>query len=695
MKFLPYCLRISGCLTFLLNLLFAQPNAKNVSQLKIMPIPQEIKQSGEKFHLAADFSLVMNGKGHPRLYRAVTRFLRRLSDRTGLFFSQDFITQAQPGTTGAFLITCERAGIVKLGEDESYQLNITHDSIHLNAKTDIGAMHGLETLLQLIMSDQQGYYFPTLQINDAPRFPWRGLLIDISRHFMPPEVIKRNLDGMAALKMNVLHWHLVDDQGFRVESKIFPKLHEKGSDGLYYTQQQIREIIQYADDRGIRVMPEFDVPAHATSWLVGYPELGSAPGPYAVERTWGIHDPVLNPANEKVYHFLDKFFGEMAMLFPDEYMHIGGDENNGKHWDANAEIQAFMQKNNIADNHALQSYFNRRVLKILTRHHKKMIGWDEIFHPDLPKNAVIHSWRGQASLVKAAQQGYQAILSNGYYIDLIQPASFHYLNDPAPANSPLTDTQKRNILGGEATMWAEMVSTETIDSRIWPRTAAIAERLWSPQSVNNVEDMYRRLARISFLLEEHGLTHLSNYEMMLRRLTDNRDINALKTLVDIVEPVKIYTRHRQGVKYTATSPLTRVVDAARPESMTARKFAQMVDSLIADPNFANGYQISDMLKNWKHNHRKLLPVIQSSPILRELESLSADMETVAEFGLNAGKYYTSGVRPSEMWIERTLELLEKTKQPRGQVELMIVDPVIKMVKAVAGEKEKMEVGSEK
>ncbi len=682
MKVLQQRLMIIGCLLILTGLLIAQPKAVNVPQLKIMPIPKEIRQSGEKFRLTVNFSLRVNGKCHPRLYRAATRFLRRLSGRTGLFFQQDFITAQTPGKKGAFLIRCNRPGKVKLREDESYQLTITQDRIQLQAETDIGALRGLETLSQLLQIDQKGYYFPTLQIDDAPRFPWRGLLIDISRHFMPPEVIKRNLDGMAALKMNVLHWHLVDDQGFRVESKTFPKLHEKGADGFYYTQQQIREIIQYADDRGIRVMPEFDVPAHATSWLVGYPGLGSAPGPYAIERTWGIHDPVLNPANEKVYHFLDKFFKEMAALFPDEYMHIGGDENNGKQWDANADIQAFMKKKDIADNHALQSYFNRRVLKILTKHHKKMIGWDEIFHPDLPRDAVIHSWRGQESLVNAARQGYQAILSNGYYIDLIQPASFHYLNDPIPQNSPLNDAQKRNILGGEATMWAEMVSPETIDSRIWPRTAAIAERLWSPRSVNDVDDMYRRLARISFLLEEHGLTHIKNYEMMLRRLTNNQDVTALKTLVDIVEPVKIYTRHRQGVKYTATSPLTRVVDAARPESMTARRFARLIDSLIADPNFANGYQISDMLKTWKHNHRKLLPVIQTSPILREIESLSADLETAAEFGLNAKKYYTSGVLPSEMWIKRTLSLLEKARRPRGQVELMIVDPVIKLVKAV-------------
>ena len=160
-----------------------------------------------------------------------------------------------------------------------------------------------------------------------------------------------------------------------------------------------------------------------------------------------------------------------------------------------------MKENDIPDNHTLQSHFNQRILQILTKHGKKMIGWDEIFHPDLPKNIVIHSWRGQESLVESAKQGYNGILSNGYYIDLIQPAFYHYLNDPIPEDSPLTESEKKNILGGEATSWGELVTYETVDSRIWPRTAAIAERLWSPQNVKDVEDMYHRLEVVSFHLE--------------------------------------------------------------------------------------------------------------------------------------------------------------------------------------------------
>ena len=674
-----------GMVIMLVNLTIVAENEAPSTRPPLLPVPAQVEYSDGQFRLNAEFTLAVEGKPHERMFRGATRFLRRLSGRTGLFFLQHYITETGKSRFANLVINCRRPGVVKLGTDESYRLTVTPEKIELQADNDIGALRGLETLLQLLQADEKGYFFPAVKVVDAPRFPWRGLLIDVSRHFMPMEVLKRNLDGMAAVKLNVLHWHLVDDQGFRVESKTFPKLHEMGSDGFYFTQEQIREIIAYANDRGIRVMPEFDVPAHATSWLVGYPELGSAPGPYTVERNWGIMDPVLDPTRDAVYDFLDQFFAEMAGLFPDEYLHIGGDENNGKHWNANQDIQAFMKKNNIPDNHALQSYFNQRILKIVTKHGKKMIGWDEIFHPDLPKTAVIHSWRGKEAMVKAAQQGYMSILSNGYYIDLMQPAYFHYLNDPIPEDTPLSEKEQRAILGGEATSWGELVSPETIDSRIWPRTAAIAERLWSPQRVKDVEDMYRRLEVISFQLEEHGLTHRKNFEMMLRRLTGDRDITPLRTFIELVEPVKIYTRHHQGVKYTSSSPLTRVVDAARPESMAARDFARRVDSLLANPSEDNQAAVADLLKIWKRNHTALQAIINTSPALREIESLSQDLTTISEIGMAAGNYYSSRQKPSAAWHERSLELLEAARKPRGQVMLMVVDPIEKLVKAVEAE----------
>ena len=651
--------------------------------LNLMPVPTKVVQAEGKFNLSDSFKVAVKGNAGDRLYNGVTRTLRRLSKRTGLFFPQDVITSNSKLDTANFVITCQRPGQVVLNEDESYQLVVSNDKIELTAETGIGALRGLETLQQLVAADSVSYFLPAVAIEDVPRFPWRGLLIDAGRHFMPVDVIKRNLDGMAAVKMNVLHWHLTEDQGFRVECKTFPKLHQLGSDGFYYTHEQIKDIINYAADRGIWVLPEFDIPGHTTSWFVGYPELASAPGPYQISRSWGIHDAVMDPTKEETYQFIDKFFKEMTQLFPDNYMHIGGDENNGKHWSANEDIQEFMKGHNIPDNHALQSYFNRRVQKILAKYNKKMVGWDEIFHPDLPNDIVIHSWRGRESLYESAKKGYQGILSNGYYIDLIQPTDYHYLNDPIPDNAPLSEDEKKYILGGEATMWSEFVNAETVDSRIWPRTAAIAERLWSPGHIKDVNDMYRRLRIISFRLEEIGLSHEKNYLMMLRRLTNNTDITALKTLIDVIEPVKIYTRGQQR-QYTSYSPLTRVVDAARPDAEVARRFRNLVDSLLVDDSRANGnlQKVKNYLALWKENHSQLTQTIKKSPVLQEIESLSLDLATTANIALESFKYLENEQQADSTWLANSLDELKKARAPRGQTELMIIPAVEKLVKRV-------------
>jgi len=671
------------CIFVSILLLMNIVNAGQQTTLNLMPVPAEILLKEGVFRLDESFALKIDGPADSRLYQAATGMLRRLAGRTGYFLSQDYINANSKPENPQLVVKISRIGDLKLFEDESYSLTITDKQITLNAETDMGALHGLETFLQLLSIDKDGYYFPNCEIKDQPRFPWRGLMIDASRHFMPVDVIKRNLDGMAAVKLNVFHWHLADDQGFRVECKTWPKLHELGSDGFHYTQDQIKDIIKYAADRGIRVIPEFDVPAHATSWLTAYPELASAPGPYTIERGWGVKDPTINPVNEFTYEFLDKFFAEMATLFPDDYIHIGGDENNGKHWNANPEIQQFMKENNIPDNHMLQAYFNKRVLKILTKYNKKMIGWDEIFQPGLPNNIVIHSWRGQKSLIESAQKGYMGILSNGYYIDLIQSGEYHYLNDPIPENTPLSAEEQKKILGGEATSWAELVTNETIDSRIWPRTAAIAERFWSPQSVKDVDDMYRRLEVVSFHLEELGLLHIKNYEMMLRRLTNNHDISALKTFVDVVEPVKIYTRHRQGKKYLQQSPYTRVVDAARPESMTARHFSKLVDQYIADRKNPDAAELILQLSVWQENHRQLVEIIKVSPVLKEIESMSANLEALANLGLEAAKALTKNKKLKKNVVDASVALFENASKPQGQVELMIVPSIQKLVAAAS------------
>jgi hexosaminidase len=635
-----------------------------------------------------DEGLTVAGQGpvSPRAFKAAARFMSRLAGRTGLFLNQDFL-ESQSAVNGSG-INYKYLSIGKLEpkEDESYTLTVKPEGVTLSAGTDIGVLRGLETLLQLLSADEAGYYFPCVEIQDSPRFTWRGLLIDSGRHFQPVEVIKRNLDAMAAVKLNVFHWHLTEDQGFRVESKTFPKLQQLGSDGQFYTQAQIRDVVEYAADRGIRVMPEFDIPGHSTSWLVAYPEYASAPGPYAIERHFGIFGPAFNPSDERVYAFFEKFFKEMAGLFPDPYMHIGGDEVNPDQWNGSRTIQTFMKKNGLADNHALQAYFNARILKILTKHGKKMVGWDEIFQPGLPTNIVIHSWRGTEALVESAQKGYQGILSNGYYIDLCQPAVEHYLNDPIPAGSPLTDAQKSLILGGEATMWGEMITAETIDSRIWPRTAAIAERLWSPAAVNNVEDMYRRLELVDLDLEELGLTHLKNQVMMLRRLAGTEDVWPLQVLALATEPLRGYQRSDQGVTYSTLSPYTRFVDACFPESLVARSFRVKTERYLQTRDPALAEDLRTLLVRWKNNHPLVLRFVAAAPALREVETLSQALESVSETGLEALNFLVSGKAPEKGWAEGQKQLLSEAKKPKAHCALAVVSAVERLVDACAAGK---------
>jgi len=264
-------------------------------------------------------------------------------------------------STKGLLIKIKSKGTVALGMDESYELHVDQQNISIAANTTIGAIRGLETLLQLIASDNKGYFFKGIDIKDEPRFPWRGLLISQPYHFMPMDVIKRTLDAMAAVKMNVLHFYISDDQGYRIESKVYPRLHELASDGMYFTHEQVREMVQYAHQRGIRVVPEIDVPGHSTAMIYAYPHLASVQRDYKLQDHWGVFDPTLDPTKPSTYTFLDSLLTEVASLFPDQYFHIGGDENTGRDWKRNPAIQAFMKENGLKTTLALQNYFNRKV----------------------------------------------------------------------------------------------------------------------------------------------------------------------------------------------------------------------------------------------------------------------------------------------------------------------------------------------
>ncbi len=654
------------------------------TNIHVVPLPEHMVLNAGRLVIDGSFNVKIAGYSDPLLKRAADRLLDRLQHRTGIPLHPQGDTDSNPAT---LQIQCSGAGeaLPSLTADESYQLEVTDRAARLTAASPIGILRGMETFLQLIELDGQSFFIPAASIEDRPRLRWRGLLIDASRHWEPLDVIRRNLDAMAAAKMNVLHWHLSDDQGFRVESLKFPKLHEMGSDGHYYTQAEVKGLVAYARDRGIRVIPEFDMPGHSTSWLVAYPELASAPGPYQIERSWGVFEPCLNPALESTYSFLDALIGEMAALFPDEYFHIGGDEVNEKQWSASPTIRAFRTRHQLKDNRELQAYFNQRLLKIVTKHGKKMMGWDEILHPDLPSNVLVQVWRKQPTIGDTVRRGFSAILSYSYYLDHMRPASFHYEMDPLGKDADSLSAEERGrILGGEACMWAEFANPDNIESRIWPRAGAIAERLWSVSVPTDAADLYRRLDRFNQELRFLGLRHADHQIEMLQRLAGYQDIAPLRKLTELLLPTGLGVRQRTR-KYTSFSPMNRMVDLVFPESETARQLDLQVQNLLADPAGTAAARVRASLADWKDNNAAVQTMIGRSYLLEEIRPMADTIAELCERGLQAMDFIQNGQKPSEAWRKETKDLLSRADKPQAEMLPAITGSIRRLFEAIAAE----------
>jgi hexosaminidase len=652
----------------------------------LMPQPAHLTVQSGGLAVTPQFTAAVDKFHDARLDGAIQRALIRLKMQTGVQIATALVNGAATLT-----VTVDGAGeaIQGLDENETYSLDVEATGAHLKAATVVGAIHGLETLLQLVQINGSGYFLSAVSIEDSPRFRWRGLMIDVSRHFEPVEVIKRTLDGMAAVKMNVFHWHLSDDQGFRIESKVFPKLTGMGSDGLFYTQDQAREIVAYARDRGIRVVPEFDIPGHAQSWMVGYPELASGSGadyggPYQIEREFGIFDPVIDPTRDSTYKFLDRFVGEMAEIFPDLYMHVGGDENNGVQWKANPRIQEFAKKHDLKDTAALQTYFNQQLLPILKKHGKRMIGWDEIFAPGLSKDAVIESWRGFDSLAASAKAGYEGILAQPYYLDHMNSAEHYFLADPVPVGTTLAPEEQARILGGEACMWSEHVSPRTVDSRIWPRTAAIAERLWSPQSVNNVDDMYRRLWVESLRLEAVGLTQLSVEGVGLRQLAGTEQIEPLRVLANVLQPVGLDENEKMQ-HTTQLTPIDHLIDAVRPDPPSRHGMQVLVKEYLANHNADARAELAATFERWIAAGPKAQALMAAAPLLQDPAPRAQQLADLGTAGLEALQYLEKHEAAPAGWAQAKLAVIDQAAKPVGLVRFTVLGPLGDLVKAAGGQ----------
>jgi len=409
----------------------------------LMPQPAQLQGAGTLVPIPKSLGIAVEGPDQ----LAQSSALQLLAQ----FQPQLQLTQVEP--TQAQLQIRVRQSIAMPGpdDDESYQLEINKDRISLSAPSSTGMLYGLMTLSQLIRCDSSATAgvctVPALTIQDQPRFRWRGLLLDSARRFIPLADIRRTLDGMAAAKLNVLHWHLTDDQGWRIESKAYPKLQQLASQGQFYTQAEVQELVAYAAARGIRVVPELDLPGHASAIGMAYPELLAWPdavldqqGVKALpaERRFGVFVPVLDISSAATWQFIQALVAEWRQLFPDPYLHIGGDEVKADHWLANSKIQRLMQQQQLADGHALQAYFNQQLAQLLQQQQRRMIGWDETLHPALPQTTVVQSWQGQDALGAAVRAGHPGLLSAGFYLDMPQPAAYHWQNDPLLVTAPLT-----------------------------------------------------------------------------------------------------------------------------------------------------------------------------------------------------------------------------------------------------------------
>jgi hexosaminidase len=667
-----------------------QADSVSAATLGLMPLPSHLEAGTGSYTLQPGTHVAFPHFHNARLEAGTVRVMARLQFESGVPLPHIPSQIAGDASSAGIVIDVAGAGgaVQSVNEDESYSLTVTPQLITLKAATVVGAFHGMETLLQLVQLKDNSAIIPVVSIEDTPRFQWRGLMIDVSRHFEPVNQIERTLDGMAMVKLNVFHWHLSDDQGFRAESKIYPKLTGVGSNGEFYTQEQMRAVVEYARARGIRVVPEFDIPGHTVSWMVAYAQLGSSKGPFHLPDVAGVHDEALDPTREATYVFLNRFIGEMTKIFPDAYFHIGGDEVNGEVWTSNPRIARFMKQKGFEKPSQLQTYFSQRVVRIVEKHGKKPIGWDEVLVPGLPKNVMVQSWRGVDSLAAGARQGYTGILSAPYYLDGMKSNETHYLADPIPADTTLTAEQQKLILGGEVCMWAEQLNERTIDSRIWPRTAVMAERFWSPQSDRDVVSMYRRLPRISIELEQAGLKHMTGPAMMRRSISGEVNPTALTTLAGVLEPVsfgeRADTQHTDG-----HTPLDRLVDTVVPDPPSRFEIAQDVDAVLnktADSVAAEA-RLTRRFMEWQEIAPSLAAQMQANPRMSDAAVRATQLGELGQVGLQAllnldpnnGTY--SGPKPQPGNPQSQLGLIDEVAKPAALVRFTFLDSLKKLVAA--------------
>ena len=521
-------------------------NGSAEADYQVVPLPDQIEMTeGKAFALTASTRIIYP-EGNEKMERNAAFLADFLELSTGI---RPEITTDEAN---------KDAVILSLGlqneNSEAYRIQIDRQNIRIEGTSEAAVFYGLQTLRKSVpVGNYKHVTFSPATITDAPRFGYRGMMLDVARHFQPVEFVKKYIDLLALHNINRFHWHLTDDQGWRIEIDAYPKLMEISSmrketvigrntgeydgtpHGGYYTKEELKEIVQYADERYITIIPEVDLPGHMLAALAAYPELGCTGGPYEVSREWGVFEDVLCPGKEETFTFLEAVLTEVMEIFPSRYIHIGGDEAPKTRWEKCPDCQARIKELGLKDRnghtaeHYLQSYVTARIEKFLNDHGRSIIGWDEILEGELAPNATVMSWRGMDGGIKAAQMGHDVIMSptDYCYFDYYQtqhtegeplaiggyvPLEKVYSFEPAP--DQLTAEQKNHILGAQANLWTEYISDpEHVEYMTLPRLAAMSEVQWMKPGKKEYTAFLKRLPRLLSLYEKLGYnfaTHVSD-----------------------------------------------------------------------------------------------------------------------------------------------------------------------------------------
>lgn len=529
---------------FVLIIYFVMNNEKAETQDKLLgliPEPSVVNHNMGSFMLD-NKTKVVSAVWDEKTKSVARYFVDQVKYLTGITLSIDTKTTQTPNN---IIFKSDYASENK----EAYLLKIETNGVEINGTTTAGLFYGVQTLLQLLYpagTTNESIRLACLEVKDEPAFSWRGMHLDVSRHFYSVAFIEKMLDIMATLKLNTFHWHLTDDQGWRIEIKKYPKLTEVGawrketmeghyveknqkfdhmSYGGYYTQEEIREVVKYAQSRFITIVPEIEMPGHAVAALSAYPQYSCTGGPFEVYTKWGVSDDVFCAGKDETFDFLEDILSEVIDLFPGEYIHIGGDECPKTRWKECPYCQKRIVDEHLKDEYELQSYFIKRIEKFIASKGKKLVGWDEILEGGLPERATVMSWRGYDGGIEAAQSGHDVIMTPGShcYFDHYQgkpedeplaiggftPLEKVYSFDPVPPT--LSSEGVKHILGAQANVWTEYITNENkAEYMIFPRLCAMAEVLWSDKNTRNYDDFVNRMDKEFLRLQKYRVNYRPN-----------------------------------------------------------------------------------------------------------------------------------------------------------------------------------------